>query len=56
MILISSEIFSFYTSISSSVTASEDEADSEAAAAADGGFVLYPNMSNTNQLQSVYRK
>jgi len=24
--------------------------------AADGGFVLYPNMSNTNQLQSVYRK
>ncbi|WP_347990139.1 hypothetical protein [Methylomonas sp. AM2-LC] len=22
----------------------------------DGGFVLYPNMSNTNQLQSVYRK
>ena len=23
---------------------------------ADGGFVLYPNMSNTNQMQSVYRK
>lgn len=24
--------------------------------AADGGFVLYPNMSNTNQIQSVYSK
>ena len=24
--------------------------------AADGGFVIYPNMSNTNQIQSVYRK
>jgi len=34
-------------------SASDDENN---AAAADGGFVLYPNMSNTNQLQSVYRK
>ena len=24
--------------------------------AADGGFILYPNMSNTNQIQSVYSK
>jgi RHS repeat-associated protein len=24
--------------------------------AADGGFVIYPNMSNTNQIQSVYSK
>ncbi len=24
--------------------------------AADGGFVLYPNMSNTNQIQGVYSK
>jgi hypothetical protein len=23
---------------------------------ADGGFLLYPNMSNTNQMQSVYSK
>ena len=24
--------------------------------AADGGFILYPNMSNTSQIQSVYSK
>jgi hypothetical protein len=24
--------------------------------AANGGFILYPNMSNTNQIQSVYSK
>ena len=41
------------------LAATEEESNAsqeEASAAADGGFVLYPNMSNTNQLQSVYRK
>jgi RHS repeat-associated protein len=28
----------------------------EEISAADGGFILYPNMSNTNQIQSVYSK
>jgi len=37
---------------SQSAAASQEENSS----AADGGFVLYPNMSNTNQLQSVYQK
>ncbi|MGD0960977.1 MAG: hypothetical protein ABSB19_14320 [Methylomonas sp.] len=30
--------------------------DNSEESAADGGFVLYPNMSNTNQIQSVYKK
>jgi len=30
--------------------------ETEGEAAADGGFILYPNMSNTNQIQSVYSK
>ncbi len=34
----------------------EQSAAEAAQAQADGGFVLYPNMSNTNQLQSVYKK
>jgi len=37
-----------------SPTSSVDEETSSAAA--DGGFVLYPNMSNTNQMRSVYSK
>ena len=36
---------SFFTSSQSSSTS-----------AANGGFVLYPNKSNTNQMQSVYKK
>ncbi|WP_347990396.1 RHS repeat-associated core domain-containing protein [Methylomonas sp. AM2-LC] len=30
--------------------------DEEDSAAADGGFVIYPNKSNTNQIRSVYSK
>lgn len=30
--------------------------DAASSGAANGGFVLYPNKSNTNQMQSVYRK
>ena len=29
---------------------------SASSSAADGGFVLYPNKSNTNQMKSVYTK
>jgi RHS repeat-associated protein len=43
-----------YSAKTGTVTVGALETEDEAAA--DGGFILYPNMSNTNQIQSVYSK
>jgi hypothetical protein len=42
--------------LSSSSAQTTSTGGATASSAADGGFVLYPNMSNTNQMQSVYSK